>query len=101
MKLVFVRHGKDDDRYRGGWSSLDLIPEGAEQAKQLARHLKNNNHTYQITHIVSCELTRTLTTANIISCELCLPITKKCKVHRESERFFELWRGCIDETEKM
>ncbi len=80
MKLIFVRHGKDDDRYRGGWSSLDLIPEGVEQAKQLAKHLKDNNHTYQIAHIISSDLTRTLTTANIISCELCLPIQKDFQI---------------------
>ena len=80
MKLIFVRHGKDDDRYRGGWSSFDLIPEGVEQAKQLAKHLKENNHTYQIAHIVSSDLTRTLTTANIISCELGLPIQKEFRI---------------------
>ena len=80
MKLIFVRHGKDDDRYRGGWSSLDLIPEGVEQAKQLAKHLKDNNHTYQIAHIISSDLTRTLTTANIVSSELGLPIQKECQI---------------------
>lgn len=26
-KIIFVRHGKDDDNYRGGWSTLDLIEE--------------------------------------------------------------------------
>ena len=80
MKLIFVRHGKDDERYRGGWSSLDLIPEGVEQAKQLAKHLKDNNQNYQIAHIISSDLTRTLTTANIISCELCLPIQKEYQI---------------------
>lgn len=80
IKLIFVRHGKDDDRYRGGWSNLDLIPEGVEQSKQLAKHLKDNNHTYQIAHIVSSDLTRTLTTANIISCELGLPIQKETQI---------------------
>lgn len=80
MKLIFVRHGKDDDRYRGGWSSLDLIPEGVEQAEQLAKHLKDNNQAYQIAHIVSSDLTRTLTTANIISCELGLPIQKESQI---------------------
>jgi len=80
MNVIFVRHGKDDDRYRGGWSSLDLIPEGVEQAKQLAKHLKENNHIYQIAHIVSSDLTRTLTTANIISRELCLPFQKECQI---------------------
>ena len=80
MKLIFVRHGKDDDRYRGGWSNLDLLSEGVEQAKQLAKHLKDNNHTYQIAHIISSDLTRTLTTANIISQELCLPVQRECQI---------------------
>lgn len=80
MKLIFVRHGKDDDRYRGGWSTLDLIPEGIAQAKQLAKHLKDNNNTYKIAHIVSSDLTRTLTTANIISSELGLPVQKEFQI---------------------
>ena len=80
LKLIFVRHGKDDDRYRGGWSTLDLIPEGVEQARQLAKHIKDNDHTYQIAQIISSDLTRTLTTANIISCELGLPVYKECRI---------------------
>lgn len=52
MKIIFVRHGKDDDNYRGGWSKMDLIPEGIEQAKQLAKHIKENNQEYQIQRIV-------------------------------------------------
>ena len=35
MKIFFVRHGKDDENYRGGWSSLGLVSEGVEEAKQL------------------------------------------------------------------
>ncbi len=80
MKLFFVRHGKDDDRYRGGWSNLDLIPEGIEQATQLAKHLKENNHNYTITHIVSSDLPRTMTTANFISSELDIPIQKEFRI---------------------
>lgn len=64
MKAIFVRHGKDDDGYRGGWSDLDLIPEGVEQAKQLAKHLEN---TYRISKIISSDLPRALTTARHIS----------------------------------
>ncbi len=80
MKLIFVRHGKDDDRYRGGWSTMDLIPEGIDQAKQLAKHLKYNNDVYKISHIVSSDLTRTMTTANIISSELGLPVQTEFKI---------------------
>lgn len=77
MKVIFIRHGKDDDRYRGGWSNLDLIPEGVQQAKQLAQFLKDNNNDYNITEIISSDLARTMTTASFISAELGLAIQKE------------------------
>ena len=80
VKVLFVRHGKDDDRYRGGWSNLDLIPEGVEQAKKLASYLKANNHDYNITQIISSDLPRTMTTSNLISVELGLPVQKEIRL---------------------
>lgn len=77
MKVIFIRHGKDDDRYRGGWSELDLIPEGKEQAKRLADYLGKNKDTYKIKQIISSDLQRTMTTASYISDELGLPIIKE------------------------
>ena len=53
MKVIFVRHGKDDNKYRGGWSKIDLIPEGIEQAKQLANHMKENSQEYHIQRIIA------------------------------------------------
>ena len=80
MKIIFVRHGKDDDNYRGGWSKMDLIPEGIEQAKQLAKHIKENNREYQIQRIVASDLPRTMTTARFISAELGLPIQQEWRL---------------------
>lgn len=80
MKIIFVRHGKDDDKYRGGWSEIDLIPEGIEQAKQLANHLKENNQRYIIQRIITSDLQRTMTTASFISAELCLPIQQEVRL---------------------
>lgn len=80
MRLYFVRHGKDDDRYRGGWSNLDLTPEGIEQAQQLAHHLNKNNDNYKISKIISSDLTRAMTTANIIANELQLPIQQEFEI---------------------
>lgn len=74
MKIIFVRHGKDDDNYRGGWSKLDLVTEGIEQAKKLAKHLRENNDIYKVTKIISSDLPRTKTTAEFISVELGLPV---------------------------
>lgn len=76
MKIIFIRHGKDDDKYRGGWSELDLVPEGIEQAKKLSKHLKENNSFYNITKIISSDLQRAMTTANYISKDLNLTIIK-------------------------
>ena len=80
MRIVFVRHGKDDDKYRGGWSSLDLIPEGIEQAKKLANHLAENRMEYNITRIISSDLPRTMTTASYISAELGLPVLEEPQI---------------------
>ncbi|MBQ8741185.1 MAG: histidine phosphatase family protein [Clostridia bacterium] len=80
MKIIFVRHGKDDDRYRGGWSNLDLIPEGREQAQKLAKHLNENKADYNISCIISSDLPRTMTTANIVSDKLELPVLKEARI---------------------
>lgn len=77
MKIIFVRHGKDDDRYRGGWSNLDLVTEGVTQAKQLAHHISENREYYQIAKLISSDLQRTLTTAGYISEVLDLSIQKE------------------------
>ena len=80
VKIFFARHGKDDDRYRGGWSNHDLIPEGIAQAKKLAKHLKENKDNYNITQIISSDLPRTLTTAYLISAELGLAIQRETQL---------------------
>jgi broad specificity phosphatase PhoE len=80
QKIIFVRHGKDDDRYRGGWSNMDLIPEGMEQAKRLAKHLAEKKSKYDISHIVSSDLPRAMTTASFVSTELILPIVKESRI---------------------
>lgn len=74
MKVLFVRHGKDDDNYRGGWSSMDLVPEGVMQAKRLAKHLKEHQAHYGIAQILSSDLQRAVSTANYIAAELNLAV---------------------------
>lgn len=74
MKIFFVRHGKDDENYRGGWSNLGLVQEGVEQAKRLAKYLKEKSAEYGITYIVSSDLPRAKETAEIIANELGLSV---------------------------
>jgi len=80
MRIIFVRHGKDDDRYRGGWSNLDLVLEGVEQAKKLAKHLAENKMEYNIARIIASDLPRAMTTAGYISAELGLPVLEEAQI---------------------
>ena len=97
MKIIFVRHGKDDDRYRGGWSDLDLIPEGEEQAKRLAKYLKENENVFHISSIISSDLRRALTTATYIGDELKISISNQSEStllwRFESQQLYEMGTG--------
>ena len=77
VKAIFVRHGKDPEGYRGGWSNLDLTPQGVDQAKRLAEYLKENQHRYQISAILSSDLQRAMTTATFAAQALDLKIQKE------------------------
>ena len=80
MKIYFVRHGKDDDNFRGGWSELDLIEEGRVQAEKLATYLCDNQELYKIEQIISSDLPRTMSTAKYISDKLNIPLIKETQI---------------------
>ena len=66
MKIYLIRHGKDDGNYRGGWANLGLVPEGEQQAAQLAHFLSNNKNAYPISKIITSDLKRAVQTAEAI-----------------------------------
>ena len=43
MNIYIIRHGDDDDRYRGGWTDLPLIEKGIEKCEKLAKFMFENN----------------------------------------------------------
>ena len=65
MNIYIIRHGDDDERYRGGWSNLPLIDVEIEKCKKLADYLYNNN--VKIDRIVCSDLKRAKMTAQIIA----------------------------------
>lgn len=73
MRIIFVRHGKDDDAYRGGWCSFGLLDEGKRQSRTVADYFRTSSE-YKIAYIVSSDLNRTLETAEYIATALDLPI---------------------------
>lgn len=77
MNLLFVSHGKDSDQHRGGWSQLDLLPEGKREAKMLADYLVRYKEDYHFTKIITSDLKRAETTATILAKALQLPLEKE------------------------
>lgn len=80
MKFIFIRHGKDDGNYRGGWSNQDIISEGMEQAHKLAKYLEENKESLNIKKFVVSDLKRAITTANIANETLKLPVELEPKL---------------------
>ena len=72
MVCYLVRHGKDDDTVRGGWSQQPLTAEGKIQADELASFIQRSD--LNIKHIYSSDLLRTMQTARSVADELRLPI---------------------------
>lgn len=72
MKIWLVRHGKDDDAVRGGWSAQGLTALGREQTVQLAEKLRAESVC--IGRIYSSDLRRAKETAGILSDALRCPV---------------------------
>ncbi|MFE4710627.1 histidine phosphatase family protein [Paenibacillus sp. NPDC056722] len=74
MGVYFLRHGADEEGYRGGWSMRGLTDLGLEQSEQLGNFLLSNTTSFNIRHIISSDLTRALETAERIADKLALDI---------------------------
>ena len=74
MRIFFIRHGKDDGNYRGGWSDMPIVDEGKEQVKKLAKFLEEKEDEYKIEKIISSDLLRAKQTTEIINEKLKVPV---------------------------
>lgn len=74
MICYLIRHGKDDDTIRGGWSSAPLTEQGVAQVEALAKRMAFAQDM-KIAHVFSSDLLRARQTAEIISREIALPVT--------------------------
>lgn len=73
MIIYLIRHGKDYDDYRGGWSNLGLVEDGINQSKLLAEYLHKSKGKYKIDTLISSDLKRTVKTAQEIQVKLGIP----------------------------
>lgn len=51
MTIYLVRHGKDDETIRGGWSNHGLMPVGVEQVNKLAKEIVAANMNIEYIYI--------------------------------------------------
>ena len=72
MICYLVRHGKDDDTVRGGWSQQPLTDAGKEQADELASFIQRSD--LGIKYIYSSDLLRAIQTTQSVADKLHLPI---------------------------
>ena len=63
MVCYLVRHGKDDETVRGGWSDAELCEEGITQVRDLSKQV----HNLSIGCIYSSDLIRARQTAEILN----------------------------------
>ena len=73
MICYLVRHGKDDETIRGGWSDHGLTAPGRDQVLALAQKIAADGPC--VGRIVSSDLQRAKETADILSIYLNVPVT--------------------------
>lgn len=78
MICYLIRHGKDDDSVRGGWSNSPLTSEGRMQVNNLAAKLTSGDEL-NIGMIYTSDLLRAKQTAEILSAALSAPVTEMPK----------------------
>ncbi len=87
MNIYLVRHGDDDERYRGGWSNLPLIEEGIKKAQKLADYLEDSEQI-KVDKIISSDLKRAQMTAEIINKKLNLEIVYDSSIRENNNGIF-------------
>ncbi|WP_440117761.1 histidine phosphatase family protein [Paenibacillus sp. QZ-Y1] len=63
MKIFLVRHGMDEEGYRGGWSQRGLIEQGIIQSERLGDYLYHHLEQFNINTVISSDLPRAVQTA--------------------------------------
>lgn len=84
MTIYLVRHGKDDETIRGGWSNHGLTPVGVEQVNNLAKEMVTANMS--IDYIYSSDLQRTKETSELLSKYLKCPIEYNAGLRETNNR---------------
>lgn len=80
--IYLIRHGLDDERFIGGWSTKDLTPYGIEQTKRASKYIKDN---LEIKKIYSSDISRAVTSSMIINKDLNVEV-ERLSILREQNK---------------
>lgn len=73
LKIFLIRHGADEEGYRGGWSQRGLTEAGVNQSKMLGKYLYEHAEQYDIRTVISSDLPRAVQTSKEIEAALNIP----------------------------
>ena len=65
--IYLLRHGLDDENYIGGWSEVDLIPEGIDQVNNTLDKMIEEG--IKIDKVIVSDVLRAKTTAELSDCK--------------------------------
>lgn len=82
--IYLLRHGLDDENHIGGWSDLDLLPEGIEQVQNTLNDMISKG--IKIKKVVSSDIKRAVTTANMVKEKYNLPEVIIDEIFREQNK---------------
>jgi len=74
MTCYLIRHGKDDDTVRGGWSDTPLTEQGIADVHNLAQTLAADTHL-NLAYLFSSDLLRARQTTEILAAALHIDVT--------------------------
>ena len=80
--IYAIRHGKDDERYIGGWSNVRLTQKGIIDVKYASLWIRDN---LNISNILASDIKRTKETAEIINKVIKVPL-KYSEILREQNK---------------
>jgi probable phosphoglycerate mutase len=80
--IHLMRHGKDDERYVGGWSNLSILDDGKKKIEDNALWIKKN---LNIKKIISSDIKRAVETSKIVSDILGLKVTKTSLLREQNK----------------
>ena len=88
MNIYLIRHGDDDERYRGGWSQLPLVEEGMKKCQKLAEYIDANKENFNVDRIISSDLKRTVMTTQILNEKLNVEVKYDSRLRENNNGIF-------------